>query len=93
MPATNTGALTSAKTCSSGLCFRSKSSSAAKRQRVSVVFPSLAPDVKEFSIHVKGIALRYNYRDEPVETKDLTFRFQREVFKGFKPPPELVNKQ
>ena len=58
-----------------------------------VVFPSLAPDVKEFSIHVRGIALRYNYRDEPVETKDLIFHFQREVFKGFKPPPELVNKQ
>ena len=58
-----------------------------------VVFPSLAPDVTEFSIHVKDIALRYNYRNEPVETKDLTFHFQREVFKGFQPPPELVNKQ
>ena len=58
-----------------------------------VVFPSLAPDVTEFSVHIRDIALRYNYRNEPVETKDLTFHFQRAVFKGFQPPPELVNRQ
>jgi len=51
-----------------------------------IVFPKLDPDVKEFSIHLKDIAIRFDFRDEPVETQDLTFCFHREVYKGYQPP-------
>ena len=56
-----------------------------------VVFPKLDPDVKEFSVHVKDIALRFDYRGEAVETLDLEFRFQREVYRGYQPPASLVS--
>jgi hypothetical protein len=55
-----------------------------------VVFPRLDPDVKEFEVHLRDIALRFDYRGEPVENIDLTFRFQREVFKGYQPPASLT---
>ena len=56
-----------------------------------IVFPKLDPDVTDFSINVSGIALRFNYRDEPLETTDLTFRFLREVHKGNHPPAEWLS--
>ncbi len=58
-----------------------------------IVFPRLDPDVKEFSVQLSDIALRFNYRQEPVETVELTFRFQREVFKGYQPPASLMVEQ
>ena len=56
-----------------------------------IVFPKLDPDVKGFSVNVEDIALRFNYRDEPIETTDLSFRFQREVYKGSHPPAEWLS--
>ena len=50
-----------------------------------IVFPRLDPDVKTFSVHLKGVALRFDYRDEPIETTGLMFRFQRDVYKGYHP--------
>jgi len=54
-----------------------------------IVFPNLDPDVLSMSIHVKEVALRFDFRNEPVETTDLTFRFEREVYKGYQPPASL----
>jgi hypothetical protein len=54
-----------------------------------IVFPKLDPDVRTFTVHVQKIVLRFDYRNEPVETIDLKFRFQREVFKGYQPPASL----
>ena len=56
-----------------------------------IVFPKLDPDVTAFAINVADIALRFNYRDEPIETTDLSFRFQREVHKGNHPPAEWLS--
>ncbi len=55
-----------------------------------IVFPKLDPDVTAFMINVSDIALRFDYRDEPIETTDLTFRFQRDVHKGNQPPAEWL---
>ena len=55
-----------------------------------VVFPPLPPDVTRFHIAIEDIGLRFNYADEPAETLDLTYRFQRQVHKGFRPPAELT---
>jgi len=57
-----------------------------------VVFPVLPPDVLEFEIEIRDIGIRFNYRDEPTEQMDLVYRFEREVFKGYHPPEELVRK-
>lgn len=51
-----------------------------------LVFPPMPPDVTELAIHVNDVAVRFNYADEPVETVDLTYGFQREVFRGYQPP-------
>ena len=50
-----------------------------------IVFPPLHPDVESFSVHLKEIVLRFNYRNEPLETVDLSFHFQREVYKAREP--------
>ncbi|HID10997.1 MAG TPA: hypothetical protein EYP17_06815 [Candidatus Latescibacteria bacterium] len=54
-----------------------------------LVFPPLHPDVDRFQVTLKGVVLRFDYKDEPLETTELTFRFQREVYKGYHPPPSL----
>ena len=55
-----------------------------------IVFPALPPDVERFSLEVDDLAIRFNYADEPVETLDLTYRFERDVFRGYRPPVELT---
>jgi hypothetical protein len=44
-----------------------------------VVFPRLHDDVREVTVHVPQVALRFDYRDEPVEVADLEFHFERTV--------------
>lgn len=51
-----------------------------------IVFPPMPPDVTELSIRVSDVAVRFDYADEPVETLDLTYGFQRDVFRGYQPP-------
>lgn len=53
-----------------------------------VVFPVLDLDVEEFAIWVEDVALRFDYRDEPVETIDVTYRFQRQVYLARQPRAE-----
>lgn len=55
-----------------------------------VVFPVLDDDVTDIAVRIPDIAVRFNYADEPVETLDLTFNFEREVFRGYEPPPQLA---
>lgn len=50
-----------------------------------VVFPTLDLDVEEFTIWIEGIALRFDYRDQPVETTDVAYRFYREVYLARQP--------
>jgi hypothetical protein len=55
-----------------------------------IVFPALDPDVESFVVNLSDVAVRFNYLGEPVETIDLTFRFEREVHKGYHPPAEWL---
>lgn len=42
-----------------------------------VLFTGLAPDVRDIQVTVKDAVLRYDYRGEPVQTVDFTYRFER----------------
>jgi hypothetical protein len=45
-----------------------------------VVFPILDPDVEAFTVWIRDVALRFDFRGDPVEEIDLPYRFQREVY-------------
>ena len=45
-----------------------------------LVFPQLDRDVKTFTLWVRDMALRFDFRDAPVETVDIPYEFQREVY-------------
>ena len=53
-----------------------------------VVFPSLDYDVEEFTLWIEGMALRFDYRNEPVETVDIPYLFRREVYLARQPRTE-----
>jgi hypothetical protein len=55
-----------------------------------LVFPSLHDDVRRIQVHMKDIALRFNYADLPVETVDLTFSFERDVRRGYTPTDAVI---
>ena len=42
-----------------------------------VLFTGLGPDVRDIQVTVKDAVLRYDYRGEPVQTVDFTYRFER----------------
>jgi hypothetical protein len=44
-----------------------------------VVFPALHWDVAEITVTLHDVALRFDYRNEAVETTDLSFRFARDT--------------
>ena len=46
------------------------------------VFTAVA-DVTDFTVHLRGVVLRFDFRKEPLETVDLNFHFQREVHKKY----------
>ena len=50
-----------------------------------IVFPVLDEDVSDIRVHIDGVALRFNYADEPVETVDLDFSFKRDILRGYTP--------
>ena len=45
-----------------------------------IVFAPLASDVEEFKLRVEGLVLRFDYRNQPVETIDIAYPFNREVY-------------
>jgi hypothetical protein len=53
-----------------------------------IVFPTLDYDVEEFTVQIEDMALRFNYRDEPIDTIDIPYKLHREVYLGRKPSPE-----
>ena len=46
-----------------------------------VVFSKVHDDVAEIAVEIPGFGLRYNFRNEPIETIDLSFRFKRDIKK------------
>jgi hypothetical protein len=50
-----------------------------------IVFPLLHNDVKNFRVHVPEVAVRFDYKNDPIETLDLEYQFQREVYKAIHP--------
>ena len=46
-----------------------------------VVFSKIHDDVAEIVVEIPDLGLRYNFRNEPVETIDLRFRFKRDIKK------------
>jgi len=44
-----------------------------------IVFPPLPPDVTDFTVRLRDVVLRFDYRKEPLETVDLSFCFERKV--------------
>ena len=44
-----------------------------------IVFKPLAPDVSRVTIHIPDIVVRFDYKDDPTETADVTAEFQRQV--------------
>ena len=50
-----------------------------------IVFPKLDDDVKDFSVTLRDVVLRFDYQDIPVEKTALTFHFHREIYKGYYP--------
>ena len=46
-----------------------------------VVFPRLHDDVLQIEVEVNDVALRFDYRNEPTETVDLVYHFERKVWR------------
>ena len=44
-----------------------------------VIFSKIHDDVAEIVFHIPEFGLRYNFRNEPLETIDLQFRFKRDI--------------
>lgn len=53
-----------------------------------LVFPLLDHDVDDFSVHLQRVVLRFDYRNEPIETTDLAYHFQREIYRARQPKVE-----
>jgi hypothetical protein len=44
-----------------------------------IVFEPLAADVGRITVHIPNVAVRFDYRDVPVEMVDVTMKFEREI--------------
>lgn len=44
-----------------------------------IVFQSLHPDVDHLRVVISDLILRFDYRNEPIETLDLTYEFERDI--------------
>lgn len=55
-----------------------------------VVFPLLHDDVTEITVTIEDVILRFNYANQPIESTDISYHFDREVFQGYQPPTQLV---
>ena len=48
-----------------------------------VVFQALNPDVSQVDVTVQDCILRFDYRNEPIESVDITYQFARKIGKKF----------
>ncbi len=46
-----------------------------------IIFSKIHNDVGSIVFHIPNLGLRYNYRNEPIEEQDISFRFRREINK------------
>ena len=53
-----------------------------------IIFPVLHRDVSDFTVSVPDMAVRFDYKGAPVETLDLAFKFQREIYHALHPRTE-----
>ncbi len=53
-----------------------------------LAFAPLADDVDEFEVRIKGVVLRFDYRDQPQETIDIRYPFTRDVYLAKHPRTE-----
>ena len=44
-----------------------------------LVFPAIHPDVEGIDVTIPGVALRFDYQGEPVESTSVTYRFHRQI--------------
>jgi hypothetical protein len=58
-----------------------------------LVFEPLPTDVTSFTVTLEDVSLRFNYADEPVETTQLTYEFERDIFSGYQPLEEALATQ
>lgn len=56
-----------------------------------IVFPLLDQDVRQIRVALTDIAVRFSFADEPVETVDLSFSFQRDIRRGFTPADAVLD--
>lgn len=49
-----------------------------------VVFPVLHPDVSDLEVVIHDVVLRFDFRNEPVETTSIRYGFTREIGKRYK---------
>ena len=57
-----------------------------------VIFPALHPDVSKIELMVHDAVLRFDFRNEPVETIDIPYNFSREIGKMYKDGSLVVAK-
>jgi hypothetical protein len=50
-----------------------------------VVLPVLHQDVEDFTVHVPGVGVRFDYRSAPLEQLDLSYHFTQEVYRARHP--------
>jgi hypothetical protein len=50
-----------------------------------VVFPALHNDVEAYSVHLADLAIRFDYKSDPVETVNLVYSFGRKVYDAVHP--------
>ena len=49
-----------------------------------VIFPVLHPDVSDIEVQVLDVILRFDFRNEPVETTNISYKFVRDIGKIYK---------
>jgi hypothetical protein len=49
-----------------------------------VIFPALHPDVSDIEVQVFDVVLRFDFRNEPVETTNISYNFIRDIGKIYK---------
>jgi hypothetical protein len=49
-----------------------------------VIFPALHPDVSDIEVQVFDVVLRFDFRNEPVETTSISYNFIRDIGKIYK---------
>ena len=52
-----------------------------------IAFPPLHRDVAAFEVRIEDVQLRFDYRNEPIETVDIAYRFDRELYMAKAPRP------